>query len=108
MADQEQPAAAPSAAPKGGLDAKVWLAAILLVVGFFVGMAVKNGQLSGSIDKSVADIQAAGELIEQYEAVTASTTTFIQQVKANSPDAYKAALDSCTPKARKHVEKLAE
>jgi hypothetical protein len=90
------------------MDWKIWLAAILLIVGFFAGMKVADARFSKSAEDSMTKANAVQQKVAEFQDAVGAAAGFIQTVKTNSPDAYQAALDQCAPKARTAVAKMVQ
>lgn len=105
---QAQPSA-PSPVPSGGgIDWKVWVAGIALIVGFFAGMMVSQMKWKKTSDQlSKASTSVVKKLDESYDALSAAQA-FIKNVKTQNADVFNAAAGGMTPQDQQAVRKLAK
>jgi len=89
-------------------DVKVWLAGILLVVGFVAGMLYSNSTWSTEATKTTQLAKAADDKINEAMGVLGSSKSFIVTVKAKNAAVFDETLKTLSVKAQKDLAKLLE
>lgn len=90
----------------GGLDLKVWIAGILIIVAFFVGMQVASAKWTTAADtQKTATKQVVQKLDEAYETL-GMAQAYIQALEKKNPEVYGAVMQDQNPNAQKQLRKL--
>jgi len=91
---------------KPGIDVKVWIAAVLFVVGFLIGGFLAESRVSGEVKKAKETADGATAKIEEFSRAMTSARGFIMKVRDDDNAAYAKALGTLSPQDQQNVEKI--